>query len=146
MRSIQFNPVKDDKLLDHFVRSHQHIRRYRQADLLSCFEIDNELELRRLLYRKLGGLGALENLIDIRSGAAVQVVDVHAVGHKPTGFYKCSPGRAVYHREPGLYREFDNRCWMSTDDGARHQHKDCVSPPLARGSECGLNILGIKNV
>ena len=39
---------------DHFVRSRQHIRRNRQADLLSRFQIDDELELRRLLHGQIG--------------------------------------------------------------------------------------------
>ena len=35
---------------DHLVRSCQHIRRNRQADLLRCFQIDDELEFLRLLH------------------------------------------------------------------------------------------------
>ena len=35
---------------DYLVRSRQHVRRYDDTDLLCGFEIDNELELRRLLY------------------------------------------------------------------------------------------------
>ena len=59
--------------LDHLVRSHQHVRRNRQADLLGGFQIDDELKLRRLLDRKVGGLGALEDLIHVSGGASVQV-------------------------------------------------------------------------
>jgi hypothetical protein len=44
--------------LDHFIRSHQHVGRDRQADLLRCLQVDHKLELRRLLYGKVGGLGA----------------------------------------------------------------------------------------
>jgi hypothetical protein len=36
---------------DHLVRSRQHIRRNRQADLLRSFEIDDELELLRPFSR-----------------------------------------------------------------------------------------------
>ena len=60
-------------LFDHFIRSRQHIRRNRQADLLCRFEIDDELELRRLLDRQVGGLCAFQNLVDISGGAPVQV-------------------------------------------------------------------------
>ena len=35
--------------LDHLIRSRQHVRRNRQADLLGGFQIDDELKLRRLL-------------------------------------------------------------------------------------------------
>ena len=42
--------------LDHPIRPRQHLRRNRQADLLGCFEIDHQLELRRLLDRQSAGL------------------------------------------------------------------------------------------
>jgi hypothetical protein len=44
------------RLLEHFIRSRQHVRRNRQADLFRCFQIDDEFELRRLLHRKSGQL------------------------------------------------------------------------------------------
>ena len=46
-------------LFDHLIRSHQHVRRNRQADLLRCLEIDDQLKLHRLLHRKIGGLWSL---------------------------------------------------------------------------------------
>jgi hypothetical protein len=36
--------------------------------------IDDQLELRRLLYWEIGRLGAFEDLVHILSGASVQVV------------------------------------------------------------------------
>src|SRR5262245_4593643 len=45
--------------LDHLVRSCQHIRWNRQANLLSGIQIDDELELGWLLHREIGGLPAL---------------------------------------------------------------------------------------
>jgi len=36
-------------LFDHLIRSHQHVRWYRQADLLGRFQIDDQLKLFRLL-------------------------------------------------------------------------------------------------
>jgi hypothetical protein len=50
--------VKDLVLLNHPVRPRQHIRRNRHADLLGGFQIDDELELCRLLHGQIGGLGA----------------------------------------------------------------------------------------
>jgi hypothetical protein len=37
-------------LLDHFIRPHQHVGRNRQADLLGGYQVDDEFELRGLLY------------------------------------------------------------------------------------------------
>ncbi len=44
--------------LDHLVCSHQHIRRNRYANLLRCFQIDHQLEFRRLLDGKIRRLSA----------------------------------------------------------------------------------------
>src|SRR5215471_13724181 len=84
--SIQSSPL-DFLSFDHFICPRQHIRRNRQGDLLSGFEIDNELELLRLLHREVGGLGTLQNLVHVAGGAPVQVCKVHSVGHKPSGFH-----------------------------------------------------------
>ena len=44
------------------VRPRQHIRRNRQADLLGSFQIDHQLELRRLLDGRSAGLAPLKIL------------------------------------------------------------------------------------
>jgi hypothetical protein len=44
------------------IRPHQHVGRNRQADLLRGFQIDDELEVYRLLHGQVGGLGAFETL------------------------------------------------------------------------------------
>src|SRR2546428_8514161 len=57
--------------LNHFISPRQHIRRYRQADLLGRFQIDDELELCRLLDWEIGGLGAFQNPVDVSCSAPV---------------------------------------------------------------------------
>ena len=61
---------------DHLICPRQHVRRNRQADLLCGFEIDDEIEFRRLLDRKIGGFSAFQDLVDIHGGAPVQVEKV----------------------------------------------------------------------
>src|SRR5688572_11535686 len=51
-------------LLDHSIRSCQHVRRNGKADLLRRFQIDHQLELRRPLDGNVGGLSALKNFVD----------------------------------------------------------------------------------
>ena len=51
INSILVLPLRFLCSLDHLIRSRQYIRRDRQADLLSRFEIDNEIEFCWLLYR-----------------------------------------------------------------------------------------------
>jgi hypothetical protein len=43
-------------LLNHLIRPCQHVRRYRQADLFGGFQIDDQLELFRLLHRQISWL------------------------------------------------------------------------------------------
>ena len=62
------------KSLDDSVCPCQDVRRNRQADLLGSFEIDDELELLRLLDRKVSRLSAFQNLIHVSGGTPVQVV------------------------------------------------------------------------
>ena len=70
---------------------------------LAAFRLMMNSNFVRLLDRKIGGLGAFQNLVHIGGGAPVQVGKVHAVGHEPAGFDKFWP--VVYRREPVLYRE-----------------------------------------
>jgi hypothetical protein len=62
MRFFSLNPkskIANPKLFNYFIRSHQHVRRNRQADLLGSFEIDHKVKFRRLLDGKISRLGSL---------------------------------------------------------------------------------------
>ena len=76
--------------LDQLVRPGEHVRRDREADLLRRLEIDHELKLGRLLDRKVGGLGTLQDSVHIGGNAPVAVREVRPVGHEPTGIYSFS--------------------------------------------------------
>jgi hypothetical protein len=56
--SILASSLRFFRLLDHFVRPHQHVRRNRETDLLGRFQINDKLKLHRLLDRKVGRLRA----------------------------------------------------------------------------------------
>src|ERR1051325_5460242 len=49
---------------NYLVRSGQHVRRNRQANLLGGFQIDHQLESGRLLDGQFGRLGSFEDLVD----------------------------------------------------------------------------------
>ena len=111
------------------------------------FQIDDELELRRLLHGEIGGLSAFQNLVHIGGGAPVQVGKAHAVGHKPPGFHKFCP--VVYRREPALYREVCNLCSLRSEDGARQheglrQHAPCLRLGMQSQYPWDLVRLGIE--
>ena len=65
-------------LLDDLIRPRQHRRRDREAERFGGLQVDHELELRGLLDGQVGGLGALEDLVDVDGGAPEQVLEVFA--------------------------------------------------------------------
>src|SRR4029077_944473 len=79
-------------LFDHLIRSRQHVRWNRQADLLGGFQIDDELELRRLLDRQIFRLGAFQDLVDVSGRAPVEISDQGTVSHQATLLGKLSGG------------------------------------------------------
>src|SRR6266849_5176240 len=55
-------------LLNDPIRLCEHLRRNRQADLFGRLEIDDELQLRRLLDWNIARLGTFQNLVYVRGG------------------------------------------------------------------------------
>src|SRR6266576_2746984 len=94
-------------LLDHLIRPRQHIRWNRLADLLRCFQIDDELELCRLLDRQLGGLRAFKNFIDESRRAPKIIGDIRTVRHETAIIREFSLWKN--RRKSLLIREIDNR-------------------------------------
>jgi hypothetical protein len=99
--------------LNHLVRSRQHIGGNRQADLLGRFQIDNELELCRLLHREISGFGAFENFVDENVGAAMHIEEARRIARKAT-FLDVDPPR-INSRNPVLERERDNGSAVSLE-------------------------------
>src|SRR4029077_202351 len=76
---IQFNPSIVASSFDHLIRSCQHVRRNRQADLLRRLEIYHQLKFRRLLPGRSAGLAPFRIL------STVDVREVRPVGLEPAG-------------------------------------------------------------
>src|SRR5215510_5822345 len=68
--------------LDDLVCPPEHRRRDRQTERLSGLEVDHQLELRRLLDGQVAGVGTLQNLVHVGSGAPRQVSKVRSIGHQ----------------------------------------------------------------
>ena len=80
-RYVCFVPVADIvRLFDHLVGVGEHGRGHIEVEHLGSLEIDDQLELRWLLDRKIGRLFALEDAIEVGSRAPVWVDPVRAVG------------------------------------------------------------------
>ena len=66
--------------MDHLVRPRQHRRRDRQPEGLGGLEVDDQLELGRLLDGQIPGLRTLENLVHVGGGTARQVGQIWPIG------------------------------------------------------------------
>ena len=68
--------------LNDMIRSEQHGRGDRDVECLDGFEVDRQLELRRLLDRKISRPGTLEDLVDVRRHAPETLCEsrIHAFG------------------------------------------------------------------
>src|SRR4030095_7735747 len=87
-------------LTNHLTRPRQHVRRNREADLLRRFEIYHQLELGRLLYGQIRGLGSFQDLFHVCGGSPVQVGQARSVGHQTAGLHK--QAKRVHRRQPVL--------------------------------------------
>src|SRR5262249_37231908 len=82
-RADELPPVH--QLLDDVIRPQQQRLRNSQPDGLGGLEVDHQLKLRWLFDGKVGGLGALEDLVHLNSSATVEAQGLGAVAHQAAG-------------------------------------------------------------
>ena len=70
------------KSFDHLVGAQQDRCRQLDADRLGGLEIDDEIELGRLLDPKVGRLRPAQNLVNVVGGAPKQAREVRCIGHQ----------------------------------------------------------------
>src|SRR5262249_45114986 len=92
--------------LDDLVDAGEDRGRDLQTQRISGFAVDDELELRRLLDRQIGRLGALEDAADEVGGAAIGFLEARAIGKERTAVRHYGPTRNQ--REAMLDREIDD--------------------------------------
>src|SRR5437899_12906231 len=78
-------------LLDHLIRPQQKRLRNRQSECLGCLQVDGQLELRRLLHGKIGGLGAFEDFVRVAPQVPEQRNEVCLIRHE-TARRRRTPG------------------------------------------------------
>src|SRR2546423_879341 len=83
---------------DELIGASQHRLRDREAKRFGGLEIDDQLELRRLLDREVGRLRAPEDLVHVRGGPPPEVLVSRVVAHQTAGLYE-EPS-LVHRRQP----------------------------------------------
>src|SRR5439155_17477767 len=114
-------------LLDDLVRPEQERLRHRESERLGGLEVDDQLELGRLLDGQIPGLRTLENLVHVGGGAAVQVRKVRAIGHETPGIHSLPP--RVHCRQPVLCRQvYEASALIEEHDARQDSQSACASP------------------
>src|SRR5262245_23593285 len=89
-------------LLDHLVGSSQKGLGYRQADRLCSPEVDDQIELSRLLHWQIGRLRSFEDLVHLGRDPSPQFLVIGAVAHEASCPYECASEHTREHRRPPL--------------------------------------------
>src|SRR5215475_676223 len=87
--------------LDDFIRPLQQRRRDREPQRLRGLEVDQQLELRWLLDREVGGLGTLEDLVHVGCGAAEVIGEGWSVGHQTAALRPLTIREETWQPSPG---------------------------------------------
>src|SRR2546425_2133521 len=72
----------------HLVGQHQECWGKRDSEGLGGLQVEDQVELRRLLHRQVGGLGPLEDFVHIDGSAAVEVERAWPIGQEAARLHK----------------------------------------------------------
>src|SRR5262249_47401856 len=93
-RAVDLTPYSDRtmcktrtlaSLFDHLVGEREQLGRNVEAQHLGGLEIDDQLELGRLLDGEVGGLGAFQYLVHVLRSASIDLPAFRSVGHQSAG-------------------------------------------------------------
>jgi hypothetical protein len=113
-------------------------QRDRQAERLCGPEIDDELEFRRLLYREIGDLFALENACCKQTSLAVGIEQARSIACQAADIDEFAP--LIYRRPPVAGSKHDYLTSLTTEEriGSDQKTRD---GPLRETRECRVDLL-----
>src|SRR6516162_5450764 len=94
---VSFEPPSRFTSLYHLVGAGEQCRWHFEAERLGSRQIDDEIELGRLLYWKVAGLGTAQDLVDVVGGAPEQIRIAWSVRHQTARFDKLLHGADCCH-------------------------------------------------
>src|SRR5215472_7497444 len=125
------------RISDDFVRPIQHRLRNSETDLLGRFQVDHKLKFCWLLYREIGGLGALKNLVDVPCRAPETLSVAGCIGYEAADLYVLTS--LIHRRQLVLYGKVRNPLWVTIEQSIRNRD-DRAHAPLGGSLECGAKI------
>ena len=75
------NSISCNQIVGANHQCHRHVK----PDCPCSLEVDDQLEFRRLLYRKTGGTSEAKNFVDVDGGTAIKVGVVRPIRDQPSG-------------------------------------------------------------
>src|SRR5262249_47552948 len=118
-------------LFDDLIRPQQERRRDGEAEGLGGFEVDDELEFRRLLDGKVGGLCALEDLVHVDGSMSANLKGTEAVRHEPAGVYVCPLPVDTW--KPMLYGDLREMFTVNAGDHIERDNDSANAIPFCLG-------------
>src|SRR6266436_1387911 len=126
------------------IRALQDRWRDRQPDRLRGSEIYDQLDLRGLLDREVGGFGALEELVHVTGRAPIQVKLVWAIDHETAGL-RVLRRPPINRWEAPLRRELCNLPSLIPEYGVRENQERARALPGHR-REGTVDLLGVPRL
>src|SRR5262249_49413047 len=126
---------------NYLVGGNEQTRRHWQAKRLGRFDIESRYKLRCGLHRKVSGLGAAQDPVDVQGDLPKLVDPIHSVAHEPT----CGDEEFVWiSRQPVMLgRKRDDEIAMGVGR-AIPWHDQATLPRVVReGSDGAFNISGV---
>src|SRR5262245_60441520 len=124
-RDVRFGPEADIKsFIDHLVGAHEQRRRHVETERFRCFEVKHCFVPSRRLYRKVDGLGAAQDAVDIGRRLPKHFDLVSPIGHETTGCNKQTGRVDRWQAVPG--RKSDNEISMNVGRRVRRQDQTAV--------------------
>src|SRR5215510_9885731 len=130
-------------LLDQLVRARVQRRRDRQPKCLGDLDVNDQLELSRLLDGQVGGLGPLQDLVHVRGAAPVEIEKARPVRHETPGLHTLPDAVCCRQAAPGC--EVCEPCSVGVEYRVGN-YEECSHTLCGHCRECAVELGGTSGL